>query len=654
MKYPTEFNLRVAAKDTNMFDMSRKHVTTQDFGVIKPIECKVCFPGDKINLSVSQNTKVLNMPAPTFGSADMILRAFYVPINNIWKDFDSFVSGTKIATSATTLSHVDAPFIYAGDLWSYLTAGSIEGVSNPFFIFHTEPTENCDLIIPYYHYSESSSSFSQGKMYVDFTYLGRKLYDFLVSMGLKVPPVELYRSNIPGITPNVLIGYADNFTFLRQAVTDVEDDEITTAWNYASYKISVLPILAFWKFYLDWIIPARFLSNYADIRHLFDVKHFSDLSYEDILRMFSRVPVSFLQDDFFTTAFSNPFGYEDAENISGDLPVLTNPDPTAHSAHIDRDKGAITNSTSESDEYINMFTLKSLGALQDMVNRGKIAGSKIRDYLEATYGIRASDDALHISTYLGSQRVPINFESLQTTTDTYNETSGDGALMGTYAGVAKLENKPFNVKFDVDDKMHGFFFVTSEIQVSPSYTQGLAPEFRLLTKEDFFNPAFDALGVDAVPHSMLANIQYGNYSVSGDSWIADLTDFGITSPDDIFGFVQRYARYKCNFDNVSGDFLIRSLNTGLDSWYLSRMFALRALKEQYPLINEKFLQAIGDDSNESFDRIFAVANTSIDHFRTNFHIDLKMMRKMKSLRDTLEFEEGGKTIQKSINNGVQN
>lgn len=642
MNYPTDFNIKTASKDYNKFDMSKTHITTQDFGIMKPLECKLCFPGDKINLSVTQETKILTMPAPTFGRCDMILRAFYVPINNIWKDFNDYISNQKIPTSTAQLLSPDVPFMYAGDIMRlFYELDPIFGAQDAFVV--EGEGEDFDLVFHVIDVdSDEVSSYYRNRK---FTFLGKKLYDFFVSIGLKLPTCVALTNGYG------FIGENDNFNIINNSVEEMPD-EVRSSWSYASQKISLLPLMAWWKFYLDWVVPARFLSNYTYIRYILEHKEPRNLSFYDLSQLLRAIPVSFLEDDFFTTAFSSPFGYEDSANVANNGITINNPadgtSPHFQGATVrtSPNVGALVK-TAEDDTAINMFTLRSLGALQDMVNRGKIAGSKIKDYLEATYGIRASDDALHISSYLGSQRIPIEFSAIQTQTDTYNEDNGQGMLAGQYVGKANVGNAPFNISLEVKDKMHGFFFVTTELQVKTSYTQALAPEFLALDRLDFYDGAFEH-GVEAIPRMLLANI---DYKPNEDSLYEFLNQS--VSPQDIFGWCQTYAKYKVNFDNVSGDFVINSLNTGLDSWYLTRLFTLENLAKDYPMINEKFLQAISDDTNEGYDRIFSVANTSIDHFRSIFHIDLKMMRRMKSLRDSLEFEDGGDTITKSINNSIQ-
>lgn len=639
MEFPKSLNVRVAAKDYSQHNLSKTHITTQDFGFLKGLECKLMVPGDKFRVNVRQKTQLLTMPAPTYGKIDMILRAFFVPINTIWHGFHDFIANNKVTSSATSLSSAVAPFVYIGDIASRFVNPS----SDPHYVV-AGTSEDYDITVYDLNYTFENGSWSANHHRVTrkFTYFGRKFYDFLFSIGLKFPMFSFSAVTYSGVSYQSLGDLpSDVLESLKSFVASSSDSEERLAFNYASKKVSLLPLLAFWKFYIDWIVPSRFLSNYVHIRYVLD-RFYSggSIAYSDILAIFEQVPYSFLEDDYFTTLFQNAYGYEDTANVADSM-VLPN------AAGSDYNPAEVHPVGAESPHVrvdfstdINMFSLKSLGALQDMLNRGKIAGSKAKDYLFTTYGIRPSDDALHISTYLGSSRIPITFDSLESTSDTYDASNGDGALLGQKVGVGVVGSDGFQFSYDCKGE-HGFLFITSELQTKTSYTQGLAPEFDLLDRFDFFEPSLDALGVEAVPASMLLN-----------SWDTLDDNSVLSSPDQIFGYSPRYSKYKVNFDNISGDFLIRSLNTGLDSWHLSRIFKPADLLN-FPMINEEFCRAVGDTVSGSYDRIFSVDNNSIDHFYSIFHIDIEADRKMKSLKDSLEFEDGGKSVEVSVNGSVQ-
>lgn len=656
MEFPKAYKVNVAAKDYSQHDMSKTFVTTQDFGVIKPLECKICFPGDKLRVNVNNLTRLLTMPAPTYGSADMILRAFFVPLNTFWKQFDNFISNNLVPDSEDNLVSPQVPYLYQGDIvrifleggtgMNQLTTGTLpDGTS--------ATVDNSDVHIIEI---DDDSTYSEPVIKVYhrfFTYEGRKFYDFLTSLGLKF---SWFTSKLKASDGSFgWIGNASpaSINYFNNTYGEASNKG-GSIWRYSRKKISLLPVLAFWKFYLDWVVPSRYLNNYVKLRYTLDYlssgRYGTDdsLEYNNYLNVLSQLPVSFLQDDFFTTLFSSSYGYEDnkaySTAIKNDGSSSLGNVISSELSRFRDNNGAKVNVNKDNENYLNMFSLQSLGALQDMVNRGKIAGSKVRDYLRVTYGITPSNDALHISTYLGSKRIPISFDSVESKSDTYDESTGKGALLGQTAGHGSVGNDAFQVSYDCDGE-HGFFFITSEIQVKTSYTQGLAPEFELLDRLDFFQPELDSKGVEAVPYSMLMADSRVNASSAIDFY---------ASPDKIFGYAPRYAKFKVNFDNVSGDFLVNHLNTGLDSWYLTRDIKFSDLRELFPMINEKFCQALGDGTSSNYDRIFSVDNNSIDHFYSVFHIDATFMRKMKSLREGLEFTEGGKPIDVSFNGSIQN
>lgn len=650
MEFPKSMNVRVGAKDYSRHDMSKTHITTQDFGFIKPIECKICFPGDKIRVNVSQLTRLLTMPAPTYGKVDMVLRAFFVPVNTVWKGFNDFISNNKVPTSSSSLGAPTAPFVYLGDIAHLFTIPNAGDGAN-FVDYGTETDYDITTYVlgATFDKDDDSARIASRQRYTrKYTYLGRKFYDFLVSLGLKFSFYDVRTSKRK--SGSVLYHLGDltssELASIASVVDSGDNNEDKIAFNSATRKISVLPLVCFWKFYLDWVVPSRFLGNYSKIRYVLDrlFSNSGSVAYDDLLLLFTQLPYSFLEDDYFTTLFKSPYGYEDDKAFGMILPnsgATSDAKITASSVPSSSyPSGAVVGIEGDNAQYLNLFSLKSLGALQDMVNRGKIAGTKAKDYLFTTYGIRPSDDALHISTYLGSTRIPITFDSIESKSDTYNEDSGSGALLGQQAGVGNVGNSSFKFSYDCKGE-HGFLFITSELQTKTSYTQGLAPEFDLLDRFDFFDPSLDALGVEAVPASMLCN-----------SWDTLDNNLALMSPNQIFGYSPRYSKYKVNFDNISGDFLIKSLNTGLDSWHLARIFK-PADFANFPMINEEFCRAIGDTTSGSYDRIFSVDNNSIDHFYSIFHIDMKMERKMKSLKDSLEFEDGGKTVEVSINGSVQ-
>lgn len=624
-----EFQLKVASSKPNKFNMDKKVVATHDFGTLTPIECKLMLPGDKFDVNVNQFTYLMPMPKPTFGKIDTINRAFFVPFRVLFKDWKEFISNQKVAhvsNGGTSMSYVPVSPQTTVHFMSYafvsLCSRGMEPSSGQLGRIYDSSPASYDYVYTEFYNGQTT------KKYIVLTYMGRKLMTILHGLGY----------NFPFIT------YSSNH----------DDDE--NLFEISSTKLSLLPLLAFARAYFDWIIPSRFISAHRNLQcAIGDIfAGFTDVnstgSYNDgtgvvkapMLIGLMKLYSSYLADDYFTSAFMTTFGYEDTENV-GYATKLSNPnyrdeiDFEGVSSTIDSSdvtnlgKGASTLSTAQ---YIQQFTIKSLGALQDMINRGKVAGSKIQDYLRVTYGIRPSSEALDLSVYLGSNRSSIQIGSVMSNADTLEQ---GGASLGQYAGRGIGDNQGH---FSYEAKEHGIFIITNELQVKSSYFQGLRPECTLIDREDFFQPEFDNQGVDAIDRRQLlfsdiegadaVNLSYGQ---------------GVDYP---FGFTPRYSKLKVNFDSLLGDFRFKSKNTGLDSWYLARYFNGGKDYE----IDENFSLMTQRNTSTQYDHIFQVADNSADHFYSIFSLDFTAYRHMKTISEALDTEEGSDKIDVDFNGGV--
>lgn len=634
---PNKYDVKVAAPKPSRIPMPKHVVMTHDFGTINPIECKICFPGDKWNIDVSHFTRLMPMPSPTFGKVDVITRAFFVPCRVLFKDWKEFISNNLVpqgAPSSVSLGNGIAPTTNV-DMFTKAFLGSGLGLAT------RSESDSYDFLHYSIMFNELGEIESLDQFRYVLTYRGRVVLSMLRGLGYNIPFVSF-----------------DGIDGVSQSVLDSLDSEGKTWVNTATQKLSLLPLLSFLRFYIDWIIPSRFVNNHLQVLAGLRAVYRDDSAYQylesyagidkrqytsSLLVKLLAFPTSYLEDDFFTSAFVSPYGYESNMANSTSLPnYADNPTFNFDSVAVDSQGRAGANVVTSDivqatdDRFaINAFTLKSLGALQDMVNRGKVAGTKIQDYLKVTYGIEPSSEALDLSVYLGSHRSTIQIGDVMSNADT--KTSDGGAYLGEYAGRA-LGGKQ-NMKFSYECKEHGFLIVTTEIQARTSYWQGLRPECTAIDRLDFFQPELDNLGVEAIPQSLLNNHQYlDSDSIESTSRFVDINS--------VFGFTPRYSKYKVNFDSLLGDFRVPTLNTGLDSWYLARYIQ----SQQY--INEQFTEMVQNNTSVEYDKIFQVADNSADHFYSIYNLDIVAYRHMKSLTESLEVEEGSRDVSASFNGSI--
>ena len=109
------YNVSVSApSDAKKFDLSKTHICTNDFGVLKSIDCRLYVPGDKMHFQVSQFTRLMPMPVPIYGDVKSITRMFVVPINDVMTNFGDFVSKNFSAGTgqgSTVLQRPEVPWI---------------------------------------------------------------------------------------------------------------------------------------------------------------------------------------------------------------------------------------------------------------------------------------------------------------------------------------------------------------------------------------------------------------------------------------------------------------------------------------------------------------------------------------------------------------
>lgn len=615
--YPKQFKLSTAVSDRSKFSLPYQVITSNNFGVMKPICCRYMVPTDKItNMTIKEFTRLMPMPCPTFGKIDSVTRAFFVPMRSIMHSFNEFISANPYyssSVSGTTVSplvqNYVVPFTTVAEL--NLLFGTVSyGLSS------SGTSSNYDFCL---FLGGNATSLTYRK----FTLTGKRVYDFLNSLGCAFPWLTA--------------SYGDNGSSNMRA--------------HASQRISLLPILACLKAYIDWVVPSRYFQNYSFIQSFLRTN--APLSNGVISTSLAKLLIplrSFLESDFYTSAFANPL-VEGSGQVSANISIPNVSSSSSYKA-VEAKLGAANQNASglvdndgahvNGSSSLNRFTIQSLGALQSMLDRGLIGGTKIQNWLESEFGIKPNYDYLDLSSYLGRFENTISIGDVTA----YADTSGqDGAYLGQYAGKGIGSGQ---AHFDFEAKEHGFFIVFNEVLPRTSYYQGLHPEFQMLDRFDFFQPEFDNLGMDAIPLRTLCNTQkVQQFNVS--------SAVELTSPNNVFGFCPRYASMKTSFDVISGDFRVKSLNTGLDSWYLSRDFDLRSgVDDEYKYISSAFCDASNGTSTNSYDRIFQYTDNFADHFYQIFAIDLNMVRPMKQISDYMidnqeDRDKGQKVIGANVN-----
>lgn len=86
-----------ASPKRSTFDLSHDRKYTLKGGELTPIFCKEVIPGDNWSISQQSLLRLIPMVGPTMHKIDMDIHAFYIPNRIIWKNWERFITGSKLA-----------------------------------------------------------------------------------------------------------------------------------------------------------------------------------------------------------------------------------------------------------------------------------------------------------------------------------------------------------------------------------------------------------------------------------------------------------------------------------------------------------------------------------------------------------------------------
>jgi hypothetical protein len=230
--------------------------------------------------------------------------------------------------------------------------------------------------------------------------------------------------------------------------------------------------------------------------------------------------------------------------------------------------------------------LREAFALQSFAEHRMMFGGRYNEYLRFL-GINYSDGRLDRPEYLGGGRQTIQFsEVLQTGVDSSD--SGLGNLGGH--GITAMKSNRFRKFFEE----HGVIISLMSVKPKPMYHQGLHKMWSKTTKEDFFQFELEGIGQEEVLNKEV-------YIAHG-------------SPDDTFGYQNRYDEYRFAVNTVAGDF---RPGQSLEEWTMCRDFS------SAPSLNSDFVTC------NPTNRIYA--STATDQLLVMTYHNIKARRMMRKV-----------------------
>lgn len=576
------------------------------------------WPNETFEFDISSFTRLSPLYKPLFGRCKAVHRAFYVPFYQVMKGFEEFYSQAPYNSNIFACILTSVPHFNDGQLVQWFIQDTMstlldEGPNMPkpdFFTFYKDGT-----------------SVSSG--YFRFTELGRYVHSLLVSLGYKV---NWQRTSDVGHSPN----YQDR---------------------------NALPLLCYAKIFLDWFFNPNYpeIVQYYDIFDIeptadggtavdFNIARFS-VEWSHLQRVISLSHTIQVDANYLTFAWDSPLGPNSSQQYNQqNLSIVIN-DQSIHDlngynsgattrygrAKVVTDAGGepilVGNNGSSSDAItsktiypaaFSQFIDQALHDATDYVHRKHLSGNRVIDQWLSLFGQAPTFSDVMRCKQISHFEYDIQFGEVNATTESTDQPLGD------YAGKAVGYSKNNRFSCSSGPKEAGMVIGVTYIVPEISFVDGINRFNSTLHPLDFYQGDFDNLGCQAIRMDEVCMTPRVDSGLLPEGY----------QPDSIFGYLPRYANYKCStcYDILGGDFYNNSTRDYYNRWHL--MVDLTTLWENFPKHGQSWQE--GYTFSRQFGRIFADSNQNFDHFNQVINVGCSKITPMKPLWDTYEFTDDDK------------
>ena len=231
--------------------------------------------------------------------------------------------------------------------------------------------------------------------------------------------------------------------------------------------------------------------------------------------------------------------------------------------------------------------LRQAFQIQKLLERDARGGTRYIEIVKSHFGVTSPDARLQRPEYLGGGSSPINITPIAQTSEAGTTAQGNLAAIGTGA----INRHGFTKSFTEHGVLLGFASVRADL----TYSQGVPRMWSRQTRYDYFWPALQNIGEQAVLNKELF---YQNTSAD----------------DDVFGYQERYAEYRYKPSQITGLFR-PDATASLDVWHLSQDFSA------LPTLSASFIE-----EDPPIDRV--IADATEPHILFDGYFKLRCARPM--------------------------
>lgn len=567
----------------NKHDLTHQVSTTSDFGFCQPVMCNEVEADSTSDIRIGQVVFLAPMVKPTFGKLSLNTYTSFVPIEDIWHAYGSFLARQSYHGSGSSYIPTKVPHIDQKLLWYILAGHGIYTVVKPFEGGSSIFINTDGSVVGSFEYMLDNGQANQQivnefRIKISSHFGFNHDSTFFSPMTDLVPPVgySCMFTYGPGSNhPDSLtlegcdwffpfVSSRDSKVYLACGRYGQYSKNLLKILEGCGYTIcpdsgqrSILPLVAFYKSYFDLFMPAR-------------QKTWKDTSAHALMEFIEQTGLSLIPN-------SDP---ESAHGDSGALLVRFMDDlaecyytqsPDYAAAHIvagantiagQESIGAVRPNTSVTtvqnepnqqaelilqNNKLGQAMLRLLKVVDKRVNIRSVTGGRIDNLLKALgYGQYRDNKE---SNFIGSQSIDIAMDPL------WQSAATDQAWLGQLAGRGIAKDAGRSYKFTA--KSPGYIISLMCIVPHSRMAQGADMQTMRLYPEDFFTEDYDAQTL--VPTAK-ANI-YGE---------GDMPRL-VGSLETGFGNIPAYTEYKFKKNIVNGEMRMASTRASYLPWNLDKL-----------------------------------------------------------------------------------
>lgn len=476
----------------NLFDLSHSHFLTMRVGLLYPVMCMECYPGDVFDISDAVHCELQPMVAPLMTDLDLFAHTFFVPYRLIYgvdtsdgkSIWEKFITGGEDGDYNTPLPSWTPNWSKTG-----FTSETIwDSVGNP--VKYTPPT-------------------GEGKL---------PTWSPLVPNGLMV-------SKAPKLSYNFIWNEWYRDENLQEEIDLDNENLLFASWKkdyftsaFESQQFGTAPAIP-----IQGNVPVSGLNN-ADSSFYFGNQEETDfncvLSDKNLASppeagaLLYPISDGISPYNGYKLSIKTPGGadYGNIYQINGQILFPVTP---------------FVNLSSAGGQF-NVSDLRLAFAIQRLLELSMTGGHRYTEYLQAHFGASPTDSRLDRPEYIGGCRFPVNVSATVQTSETASSPQGNKAGIGNINEIEHIG--------DYRVQEFGLIMTLVSIRPKPCYSQGIRRNWLRQTRFDYYHPEFANLSEQAVYRAEL---------------YVDPTD--TTFPDNgVFGYQAHWNELRSEMNYVTG------------------------------------------------------------------------------------------------------